>query len=373
MSKARIFDSNLIDPEAIVTQTASSANSFYPDTNLYNYARRAKSWRTAGYWVIPAADNTVDILENGAFSHLVTFTPGTYTTTAAFIAQIQADFNAAATANITVSQDTSGRFVITSDGAGFEIDWTYGQVMATLLGFDPLVDDTGLLTYTADYPRIHQEEWVKWDFGTSVSPTSCIIIGTRQSGIQLTPSAVVTLQANSSDSWTSPAYSQVLTGDENGYYKIQATALHGTPMRYWRLKIVDQTNPNGYIEFAKVYLGSYYEPTRAAVQFPFGTSYEDDSSSVKTYGGQLFTDIKSKAIGFAPEWFGLTVAEKERFEDHFESAGVGNPWFIQLDPDLVYSTTVGRYLRYVRFKEAPSFSLIAPGVFGCNMNLTEEL
>jgi hypothetical protein len=116
-----------------------------------------------------------------------------------------------------------------------------------------------------------------------------------------------------------------------------------------------------------------YEPTRGAVQFPFGAEYVDHSSASRTEGGQIFSDIKEQTLDLSPDWFGLTVAEKEVFDAHFEAVGTARPWFIQLDPDLVYSTSQGIYTKYVRFTSTPRYSLLSPGVFRMDMNLREEL
>jgi hypothetical protein len=89
--------------------------------------------------------------------------------------------------------------------------------------------------------------------------------------------------------------------------------------------------------------------------------------------GQTFTDIKSQTLELSPKWFGLTVAEKELIDTHFETVGIGKPWFIELDPDLVYSSSAGIYTRYVRFTSAPKYSLVSPGVFSMDMDLREEL
>jgi hypothetical protein len=267
MSKARIFNLNYLDINTLTSLTYSSQNASFPVSNLYNYERRSKVWRSTG----------------------------------------------------------------------------------------------------------DSDEWLRLDMGTSVNPKAVIIIGPRNKPISLTPSAVVTLQGNPTDVWTSPAYSKVLTLDDRAIVETSATGLHTEPLRYWRLHIADATNPLGYIELGQVYIGDMWEPSRGAVQFPFGAEYVDYTDISRTEGGQTFADIKSQTMELNPKWFGLTIAEKESIDAHFDAVGIGRPWFIQLDPDLVYSTSNGIYTRYVKFRSAPSYSLVVPGVFAMDMSLTEDL
>jgi len=72
----------------------------------------------------------------------------------------------------------------------------------------------------------------------------------------LSSAAVITLMGNTSDAWGAPAYSQVIThnDDKIGCYLDQT-------YQYWRLQISDQLNSAGYIEIGELFLGDYFEPT----------------------------------------------------------------------------------------------------------------
>lgn len=73
------------------------------------------------------------------------------------------------------------------------------------------------------------DEYVIIDLGSSKSVGAAIIdIG------NLTDSATVTLEANTSDSWTSPAYTASMTYGTTCYYKTLSETY-----RYWRISIED--------------------------------------------------------------------------------------------------------------------------------------
>lgn len=70
----------------------------------------------------------------------------------------------------------------------------------------------------------------------------------------VTPSGSITLEANTSDSWGSPAYSQSLTITEDllVFYLDQT-------YQWWRVSIQDYGTPLGVIEIGEMYLGDYFE------------------------------------------------------------------------------------------------------------------
>lgn len=70
-----------------------------------------------------------------------------------------------------------------------------------------------------------------------------------------TDSVTVTIQANSSDSWTTPPVEETLTISDVMLYEFSSSETY----RYWRLVIDDATNTDGYLEISKVYIGGYLQ------------------------------------------------------------------------------------------------------------------
>lgn len=102
-------------------------------------------------------------------------------------------------------------------------------------------------------------EWVVFDLGSAVAIT-CVYINQHN----FTSAATVTLEANTADSWGSPAYSQALTvaTDADGVVLPSICFFLSETYRYWRLTVADAANPDGRIEIGNILGGQYYEFTR---------------------------------------------------------------------------------------------------------------
>jgi hypothetical protein len=68
-----------------------------------------------------------------------------------------------------------------------------------------------------------------------------------------TSSATITVAANSSNSWGSPATSKTVA------WNVDMMLNFFTPVsyQYWQLQFDDQTNPDGYVEMGRFWLGDY--------------------------------------------------------------------------------------------------------------------
>lgn len=380
MAKTRILNTNYLDLDFLSSASASSENASFPDENLYNAQRRSKVWRSNGYWEITSENTSLVFRETVGVDLTATIAEGTYTSTALLLAAIKTAMEDVGASTYTWTVDTNTlKIKVSSNGLGgggiLQMKWTLCDDIADLLGFDDATDDTGALTYTADLLKIHSEEWIKWDFGISSNPQAFVLIGARNAAIKISPTATIKLQGNETDIWTGPSYDQSITYDSEVMSKFKADAndgLHTEALRFWRLKIVDSDNPNGYIEIGSLFLGEFWEPTRGAIGFPFDAEYIDRSTTIFSEGGQTFTDIREKTEAFNLEWRGLTIAEKEVLDDIFDTFGVSIPFFVQIDPDNAMSTDTN-YLRYVKMEQAPRYQLLSPGNYSVSFRIREEL
>jgi hypothetical protein len=377
-STVLLMTDNFLSPNVVSHSYVSSQQSAFPIDNVYNAQRRSKVWRSAGHWDISSGSNTIVFRETALVNLTATITPGAYASDALFFAAIKSALQTEGASTYTITRDTTTTKVkIASNGLGgggiFELMWTSSPAMASLLGYSSLTNDTGALTYTADVLRIHSSEWVKWDMGISTNPKAFILIDKRNAPIPITPSATLLIQGNETDVWTSPSYSKALTYDDSAIAEFSDTGLHTEALRYWRLSIVDASNPTGFIEIGSLFLGDYFLPSRGRVQFPFRSRYVDRSTTSFSEGGQTFSDIKEKTEEFTIEWFGLTVDEKEELDRFWLNYGTSIPFFVAFDTNAVFSSTANKYVRYVKFSTEPDINLTSPGVFTCAMALREEL
>lgn len=377
MGCVKIYHNNYCDADFYANLYESSEQTSFPSTNVLSKIRRSKVWRSNGYFKVTSSNNQIVFRDDASTNITATITTGEYTTTAAFMTAVDSALEAVGVANYTVTQNSNFKFVITSDLSGgataFKLITTHASFTAeNLLGLDNSADKTGASTYTADYLTINSGEFITFDMGVPVNPTEFCLIGRRNEALKISPTAVVKLQGNTTNSWDAPEYSSTLTYNDEVILSTSATGFHTSNLRYWRVLVEDQ-NPNGYVEIGSLFIGESYEPTRGAVVFPFKSSLVDLSKTQRSEGGQTFSDIYEKTESFNIEWQALTTTEVEELVSIFNTYGTAHPFFISFDSDAVFHSTVNKGCRYVKFMNEPDYTLESPNNFTLSMQLREEL
>lgn len=384
----RFLTDTFIDEDTnLVAYEFSSEDADFPAENVLNRNRRSKVWRTAGYFEIESGSNTIVFSEDGGSTPLTaTITADEYTSNAAFRAAVKAALEAASVNSVTYTvAHTNSKFVITSNGNGgatLDLLWTdAGSTdMADILGYSDASDDSGALTYTADVIRIHTSEWITFDLGTAANPTDFILVGgDRNAALPISPGATIYLYGSPVNNFNGvPPVSYTLTYNDEAVYTSNNdgldTAMSGA--RFWRVEIVDRDNANGYIELGAVFLGNHAftgTDTRGCAQFPFNFSPIDRSDVIFSEGGQNFSDKNPQAEDFSLTFSALEKEEAEILVDIFRDYGKVTPFFLSLDQNQVFSTSVNRWIRYVQFQGEPSLSLTNPNFFTMQAKFLEVL
>lgn len=89
------------------------------------------------------------------------------------------------------------------------------------------------------------------DIGSAQTPTVIAIHDHN-----FTSGATVTIEGNAADSWGSPSYTYTWSAITDPlYYYIPTTQTY----RYWRIVVSDVANPDGYLEAANLFLGTYLQ------------------------------------------------------------------------------------------------------------------
>jgi hypothetical protein len=377
----KLFFYNYVTTEILTNYEASSEAASFPIENAFNAQRRSKVWRSAGYFNVTSSNNSIVLRETSGGPDLTaTITVAEYTSISAMCTAIKTALEAvgASTYTVTNSTSTGFKFQIVSNGAGgsgvFHLMLAdAGTTAESLLGYSNASNLTDAsLTRLGDYLRINSEESILWDLGLSTNPKAFILIGPRNEPLKIAPSATLTLQASHHDSWTTPGFSVVLTYDDQNIYHLNTAGIADTEYRYWRLKIEDQ-NPLGYIEVGAFFLGDYWNPTRGRAQFPLSVADVDPSETSSSEGGQTYSDIKPQTATYSLKWFGLQKADIEEFEEEFQTYGVNKPFFVGLDTNLAYSSSLNKRVIFGQMTGDAQWSLIAPDVFELTMTIREVL
>src|SRR3990167_7046627 len=149
-----IVDQNLVDQRSAFSY--SSQQTSYPATNALDANKRARTWRTQGYWRIISGENTLVIRDASGGSDLTaTVTAAVYTSDTAFFAAMKTALEAVSDSTFTISRDaTTNAIKITAVLAGaathFEIRGAAAGSadFAPILGF-ALTNTSGALFYVA--------------------------------------------------------------------------------------------------------------------------------------------------------------------------------------------------------------------------------
>ncbi|HNR12066.1 MAG TPA: hypothetical protein PKM59_02000 [Thermodesulfobacteriota bacterium] len=224
---------------------------------------------------------------------------------------------------------------------------TFSSEVATLPGTNVLDDQRGKVWETTGCAS----EWVKLVF-----PGNKYFNAIALAGFNLSASATVTLQANMSDDWTSPAveeefevwepvigfdeglygehgYGGYLTDDEMPKYTTMVrflAAAYAYP--YIRLLIEDLDNEDGYLDIGRVFIGEAYEPY-GYHDWDWKLIAVDPSVVTKSEGGQAYKDIKSPFSLVKLKLQNLTDEEAYyRFIRIMQDYGVHANIFICMDP-----------------------------------------
>lgn len=174
-------------------------------------------------------------------------------------------------------------------------------------------------------------EWVVFDLGAPTLIT-CLYINAHN----FTSAATVTLQANSSNSWGSPAYSQALTvaTDSDGVVLPSLCLFLSETYRYWRLTIADAANGDGFIEIGNVYAGEYYTLTR---NWSDGgqVTWADPSILKESPGAvEMAKDypVKQRYRQAQLQFALMDATERFKWEAIFRRMGKHHPCLLALDP-----------------------------------------
>lgn len=382
MSGFLVFDTRSNDPDYVANQYKSSENSDYPLSNALDMNRRLRTWRTKGYFKVVSGSNTLVFRETVGVDLTATITAGEYATDALFIAAVKAALDAAGDSTYTVSRDsTSGRLKIASNGSGgggiFQLILTdvNSAGVASLMGYDTSANRTGALTYEADLIRIHSSEWVMWDMGFPVNPTAFIAVTDRNTPLQVSPTATLKIQGNSTDNFSSPELDLTVNYSDFVLHKISESGLATNTYgyRYWRFYLEDKDNPDLYVELGVLFLGLHVVTTRGCPGFPFESDDVDLSNVQISDAGQANVGARPQSEMFSLNWGGLNTASKELLENVFKAYGLHTSFFVAMDNDEAYSSDNAHYVRLVKFASAPKKTLISVGIWAYSWELREEL
>lgn len=169
---------------------------------------------------------------------------------------------------------------------------------------------------------------VTFDMQTAEELDSVVLLWPLEDGIKLTGSATLTVKANATDTWSSPAVSQSLTVDNT--YSV-ASHYFSTPQsyRYWQIEIVDEGNPWDYIELGLVWIGMSLDITNAQNGFKY--SLVDRSQTIETDFGHSYSDEYPTSAVMEFSYALLDYEEIQILDEVFRVNGSRKPVLVVVD------------------------------------------
>lgn len=139
----------------------------------------------------------------------------------------------------------------------------------------------------------------------------------------LTDDAVVKIQGNDTDSWSSPNVDITLVKGDNNTWSTTKTM---TQQDYWRFYIDDPTNAVDYIEIGRVSLGPLLQVEGPFIKFK--ENQIDTSATTLSISGQVYADIgyKFKSYSLTYPWWNAT--EKDGVTAFADTVHKSQPFFI---------------------------------------------
>ena len=369
----RIFNENYIDEDILANIIVSSEDTNFPSSNAFNQQRRSKVWRTAGYFNIIDTNRKLIFRESTGVDLTANIIVDEYQSISALGTAIKEAMELVGGSTYTITHSDL-KFNIASNGVGgtgiLEI-YLSGSTIAPQIGMT--ADKTGALTYVMDDIKIHEEEFIVFDMGVATNPDAFIFVGQRNESIQITKSAVIKIQGNETSNFSIPSFTETLVYDDEAIIKLTTTGIGDEVYRYWRLSIVDDRNPNGYVEIGAFFLGNYIDPDRGRVNFPLQQSYIDRSTTLFSEGGQSFADEREPSQQFSVTTAGLQKEDIEEFDTFFNDFKTTKPFFVSMDSGAVWSSVANRRVILCKFDSRPNYALVSPDNFRMQYVLREEL
>jgi len=172
-------------------------------------------------------------------------------------------------------------------------------------------------------------EWVKIDLSEAKDVQALVM-----KYHNLTGSATVKLQGNATDSWGSPSVDATVTVTTETIVHFLSSV---ESYRWWRVSLVDASNPDTYIRIGRLFLGTYFSPE---YNFTNDYRYTMRDPSVKAYssGGQVSVNQKAHYRMLQYYFQFVHTPDDVTFEDIFNAVGQSIPYFITQDADTSGTT-----------------------------------
>lgn len=348
----------------VKTFEASSQDVNFPLSNVLNNFR-ARPLKFTGRFEITSSNNK--LYYNDGTDKVATIPVGEYTSRASLASAIQAQM-----AGFTVIWDGITRsFKISGPSHILKLSNQTNAIWLTI-GFIDLTDTASATMHVADECRLHWPyEFIKVDFGYYPNIGFFGLIADSSKDLNISNQAKIFIEANTIDDFNAPAISIELERTDRGVFKFfdDDDYLY----RFWRLRIEDNFNPNE-IEIGYLYLGEYSKFKEHYNDQGGINSNNDRTDIIESESGQIYSFTKAKQRSY--ESIALRFidnVDKDYLKHIFNRAGLGNPFFISIDPKLEITTKLDDATFFAKFDDVPRYSHVVGNRYNTDFKIKEWL
>ena len=368
MKNARFMANNFLSTN--FTYSSQKSTSF-PASNIYN-SSRSRVWKTGGNFEVTTSNQNLYI--NDGTDKTVVLTAGTYTYST-LATHIQTQLNASST-NWTCTYNSSTTFKFTiarSSGTAVLRQTVTTNAAWDMLGYT-LGTDAAVTPFVADEQRNHTSEWVKCYFPVGQLPTFVALMSQIDEAFCLSDEAVVKLQANNLDLWTSPAVDVSVPVENLAAMAVLDTSVT-TSYNYFRIVVIDRKNPLGPEEltFGYAYVGDHVTMTSTNIARGFSKRLVDPSIVSSSESGALFFEERPRYLEISgSEIQMLNGTDADEIEQLFYDLGVTTPFLLSIDPDETISRNLSDLTRLMIMTESPEFQHVIYDYYNVGFSMRES-
>lgn len=177
----------------------------------------------------------------------------------------------------------------------------------------------------------------------------------------------ITIEANATNEWTSPAFSTTLTASdldqEHGFGYKEFTSQE---YRFWRLSF----NGSSYVEVSNFFLGSKIDLSTNDFDVQFSFSDEDIVSSETNNYGQRFFDDWGKQRSLLTTISYMNKTEVDLFLEMYDHNRTIKPVYIRFDCDIL--NEINRFNGPYFLDKKPKIKHDAPSLYSVDLDWAEN-
>ena len=218
---------------------------------------------------------------------------------------------------------------------------------------------------TKTYRSTSNSDNIVIDLGGADAVDTFAIVDNFKTGFTV---STITLEANGTDVWTSPAFTTTVTLDDT--FGVAIKQFTEVNYRFWRIVL---TGTLGYCEISNIFLGKATKLTTNGLSYNWNYSNMDLSKKSTNRDGQEFFDVVTPRKELTNLQF--QVFDKDEIDTVlgvYDSNLTYNPFFIYLplETESLFNND-DRFNGMYRFSSAPQMTNTTSGYYNITLNLRE--